>query len=103
MSFAVTAAVAVGISAVSVFQQQQQAKKAADAQERANNMAREDARKAADDADQANNRASRKAPDIAALMAGNAMTKGVGSTMLTGPQGVASTGLTLGRNQLLGS
>jgi len=73
------------------------------AQERAQEQARADAAKAADQADQATNKANRKAPDLSALLAGNAMTKGVGSTMLTGPGGVGTSNLTLGRNQLLGS
>lgn len=103
MSFGVVASVAVGLMAVNTYQQSEQARKAADAQERANNQAREDARKAADQADQAANKANRKGPDLAALMAGNAMTKGVGSTMLTGPGGVAPNTLALGRNQLLGA
>jgi len=103
MSFGVVASVAVGLMAVNTYTQAEQARKAASAQERANNLAREDARKAADQADQAANKANRKGPDIAALMAGNAMTKGVGSTMLTGPQGVSTANLSLGRNQLLGA
>lgn len=103
MSFGVVASVAVGLMAVNTYQQSEQARKAADAQERANNQAREDARKAADQADQAANKANRKGPDLAALMAGNAMTKGVGSTMLTGPGGVAANTLALGRSQLLGA
>lgn len=102
MSFGVVASVAVGLMAVNTYQSAEQARKSASAQERANNQAREDARKAADQADQAANKANRKGPDLAALMAGNAMTKGVGSTMLTGPQGAAPA-LTLGRSQLLGA
>lgn len=75
---------------------------AASAQKKANAAALAEAKKTADLADQANNAANRKAPDLAALLAGNMLTKGVGSTMLTGPQGVASNSLTLGRNTLLG-
>lgn len=100
MSFGVVASV---VMAVNTYQQSEQARKVDDAQERANNQAREDARKAADQADQAANKANRKGPNLAALMAGNAMTKGVGSTMLTGPGGVAPNTLALGRSQLLGA
>lgn len=45
-----------------------------------------------------------KAPNIANLMKANkaANSRGISSTMLTGPQGVNPAALTLGRNQLLG-
>ena len=103
MSFGVVAAVAVGVSAVSAYASYQDQKKAVAAQEQANKQAAADAKRTADLADQATNKANRKTPDYAALLAGNAMTKGVGSTMLTGPSGVDASSLTLGRNQLLGS
>lgn len=61
------------------------------------------AKKQADLADQANNKANAKVPDIAALLAGNQAPGGVGSTMLTGPGGVDTSKLTLGRNTLLGA
>lgn len=102
MSMGIVASVAVGLMAVNTYQQAEQARKAAGMQERANKQARDDAAKAADQADQAANKANRQGPDLAALLAGNALTKGVGSTMLTSPQGVAPTNLSLGRNQLLG-
>lgn len=57
----------------------------------------------ADMADQANNKANAKTPDIAALLAGNRNPGGVGSTMLTGPGGVDTSKLALGRNTLLGA
>lgn len=60
-------------------------------------------RRQADLADQANNRANAKTPDIAALLAGNRNPGGVGSTMLTGPGGVDTSKLALGRNTLLGA
>jgi hypothetical protein len=55
-------------------------------------------------ADQANNRANAKTPDSAAAMAANIMAgkAGQSGTMLTGPQGIDPTQLTLGKNTLLG-
>lgn len=103
MSFGVVAAVAVGIGAISTINQMDQARKASNAQKDAQKQAAADARKQADLADQATNKANRKTPDLAALLAGNAMAKGVGTTSLTGPQGVDTSSLTLGKNQLLGS
>lgn len=46
-----------------------------------------------------------KAPNLAALIKANkaAMSKGVGSTNLTGARGVDPSALTLGRNSLLGA
>ena len=102
MSFGVVAAVAVGVSAVSAVMNYKQGKDALAEQKKANKRAAEEARRTADLADQATNKANRKGPNLANLMAGNAMTKGVGSTMLTGPAGVDTSSLTLGRNQLLG-
>lgn len=43
-----------------------------------------------------------RAPNISALVGANSQTAGVGSTMLTGPGGIAAAGLSLGRNSLLG-
>lgn len=102
MSMGVVAAVAVGLTAVNTYQQMEQSRKAANAQEEANKKAAAAAAKNADLADQATNKANAKTPDIAALLAGSAMTKGVGSTSLTGPQGVTPASLTLGRSTLLG-
>lgn len=102
MSFAIVATVGVGLMGAGMIMQQQNARDAAKAQKEANALALEQSKKTAEQAEQATNRANRKAPDMAAILAGNAMTKGVGSTMLTGPQGVASSNLTLGRSTLLG-
>lgn len=46
-----------------------------------------------------------KSPNIAALIKANkaAMSKGVGSTSLTGPRGIDPSALTLGKNSLLGA
>lgn len=43
-----------------------------------------------------------RAPNISAMIGANSQTAGVGSTMLTGPGGIAAAGLSLGRNSLLG-
>lgn len=50
------------------------------------------------------NQANQKTPDLAAIFGMNktAMGGGVGSTMLTGPGGVARGTLSLGKNTLLG-
>lgn len=51
------------------------------------------------------NKANQKAPDIAAMMSRNqdAMKGGIGTTFLTGAQGVAPSALTLGKSTLLGA
>jgi hypothetical protein len=53
----------------------------------------------------ATNAASQKTPDITSILsqAANASKVGVGSTMLTGPGGVAGSSLSLGKSTLLGS
>jgi len=102
MSFGVVAAVAVGVSAASAVMNYKNQKDAASEQKKANARATAEAKRTADLADQATNKANRKGPNIANLMAGNAMTKGVGSTSLTGPGGIDTSSLTLGRSTLLG-
>lgn len=67
------------------------------------------ARKDAADTKAANersiNQANQKTPNLAALFGANKMAGGggVGSTMLTGAQGVNSNSLSLGRSTLLGA
>jgi flagellar biosynthesis GTPase FlhF len=82
--------------------QQQQAAFAA--QEKAALEAQQRAEAQANLADQANNRANRKRPNVGAKLEANraASSKGAGSTMLTGPGGVDTGSLALGRNTLLG-
>lgn len=99
MSFAVAA---VGAATAYVAYQGYQANKANQQQRAYQESALEMSRKQADLADQANNKANAKTPDIAALLAGNKSPGGVGTTMLTGPGGVDTSKLTLGRNTLLG-
>ena len=43
-----------------------------------------------------------RTPNLGALASANAQPAGVGSTMLTGPGGIAAASLSLGRNSLLG-
>lgn len=74
------------------------------AQQAASAIAQQDAEAQAGLADQANNRANKKRPNVGARLEANqsASSKGGGSTMLTGPSGVDSGTLSLGRNTLLG-
>lgn len=102
MSFGVVAAVAVGTAAASAVMNYKNQRDAAKEQKKANERATAEAKRTADLADQATNKANRKGPNIANLMAGNAMTKGIGSTSLTGPAGVDPASLSLGRSTLLG-
>ena len=74
------------------------------AQESATAKATQDAERQANLADQANNRANKKRPNVGARLEANqaASTAGAGSTMLTGPGGVDTGSISLGRNTLLG-
>lgn len=69
-----------------------------------NDRAREAATATAQDAERATNRANAKTPDVAAMMAANALAgaSGQSGTMLTGPGGVDPSLLTLGKSTLLG-
>lgn len=99
MSFAVAAIAAGAYVGYTAYQ----ANKANQQQRAYQNAALDMSRKQADLADQANNKANAKMPDIAALLAANKAPGGAGSTMLTGPGGVDTSKLTLGRNTLLGA
>lgn len=101
MSFIVAAIATVAVSAgVSYVNGQKQQ----DAQRDAQAQAQRNADKAARDADIANNKANAKRPDISSLADQNAMAAkgGVGGTMLTGPGGIDTDSLKLGKNTLLG-
>lgn len=95
---------AIGLAALafgsSVYSGQQQAK----AQEKAQNQATQQAKSQEIAADQAFNAANKKKPDVANIMAQAQQDAqgGVGSTMLTGPQGVDASALKLGKSTLLG-
>ena len=70
----------------------------------ANDAAKSNALKTQQAADEANNRANAKSPDVTAMMSANLLAgkSGQSGTMLTGPQGVDASTLTLGKNTLLG-
>jgi hypothetical protein len=97
-ALAVTAAVGTAYSIYA-------GERAAGAQKDAANQARQAAGVQANLADQANNAANKKRPNLGAMMQGNqaAAMGGGASTMLTGPAGVDTTSLSLGKNTLLGS
>lgn len=71
---------------------------------RAGAQAKTQALATAQQADEANNRANAKTPDSAAAMATAILAGKAGNsgTMLTGPQGIDPTQLTLGKASLLG-
>lgn len=96
-----SAAILGGVMLGNSVMQQQQAKKAADAQKEAQQATLAEAKKNADLQDQATNKANAKTPDIAALLKQN--TGGPGSTMLTGSGGIDPGTLMLGRSTLLGA
>jgi uncharacterized protein HemX len=108
MSFGFTAAtwmaIGAGTSAAVAINSSNEAGFAADRQKSAQEQATKAAQKQAGLADQANNAANQKAPNMQALLSDNAMAAkgGISGTMLTGPSGIDSKSLTLGKNTLLG-
>jgi hypothetical protein len=96
-----TAALGVGGMAAMQIHQGEQARKA---QNHANDAAKIAADKATTEADQAFNRANQKKPNVAGMAADTlaGASAGVGSTLLTGAQGVDPSGLMLGKKTLLG-
>lgn len=109
MSFGWTAAtwlaIGAGVAAAGTVASVVQGDKARSSQNKANDAAKAAAQTNAQQADEANNRANGKSPDSAASMAANILAgkAGQSGTMLTGPQGIDPTQLTLGKNTLLGS
>jgi len=81
-----------------------QGERAAKAQKNAQAQALQQSQKAARQADIANNKANRKRPNSGAILdaAKQAGKGGQSGTMLTGPQGVDSSSLSLGKSTLLG-
>lgn len=75
------------------------------AQAKANSQAEDNAKKQLKAAEEANNRANQKHPDTSALLsaAQQAGKSGASGTMLTGPQGVSASDLSLGKSTLLGA
>lgn len=102
MSWAITAvAAAVAVSAgVSYYNGQQQAA----AQKRAANQAQANADKQGKLAEEAMQRENQKKPDTMALLSAAQQSgrAGPSGTMLTGPQGIDPSALSLGRSTLLG-
>ena len=98
---AVMAAAAVAGTAIAYSQGQSQ-KKAARA---ANDQAQAQANKQAKAAEEATNRANQKTANIDGALGAAAASNGAGAsgTMLTGPQGIDASALTLGKNTLLGN
>ena len=104
MSGAVTAVVAVAsLANAALSYKQGQAQQSA--AQKAANAARANADKQAQQAEQAMNAANQKKPDTSVLLSAvqQAGKGGVSGTTLTGPAGVPSDTLTLGRSTLLGS
>lgn len=105
MAFGWTAAtwmaISAGVGALSTIKQADTARRVGN---QANDAAKENALKTQQQADQANNRANAKSPDVTAMMSANLLAgkAGQSGTMLTGPQGVDASTLTLGKNTLLG-
>lgn len=103
MSGAVTAviATAAAVGTVLSYEQGRQQKKAA---ENAARQAQENALRQEKAAQEAANRANQRRPDTMAALdaARQAGRAGSSGTMLTGPQGVDPSALTLGKNTLLG-
>lgn len=105
MSLGISAAAWLGIAAtaVSTTASMHNANMAQKQQTSAQNQAKEAALKQEKLAEQDMNRLNRKAPNLQNILADNANSRaGVSGTMLTGPQGVSSSALSLGRNSLLG-
>lgn len=101
MSFGWTAAVwtaiGVGVSAVGTVSSM-------DSQRKAGNQAKDAAAASARAAEEAQNKANARKPDTAAAMAAAILAgkSGQSGTMLTGPSGIDTNSLMLGRATLLG-
>jgi len=101
MSMVYIAVASLAVGAVSTAYSADSSRKASN---KANDAAKANALENQKQADEANNRANAKTPDSAAAMAANVLAgkAGQSGTMLTGPQGVDPTSLTLGKSTLLG-
>jgi hypothetical protein len=94
----------LAVTAGGTVAQMSASKKALNAQKAAAAQSETAATQAAAEAERANNAANQKKPNVAGIIAeaSRRARGGVGSTMLTGPQGVAGSTLSLGRTSLLG-
>ena len=100
----VLAGAALAIAATGTGYSIYQGERAAEAQEKAQRMSMAEAQKTARAADEATNRANQKRPNANAILAAaqQAAKGGMGGTLLTGPQGVNTGELSLGKSTLLG-
>lgn len=103
MALAISAVVGVATAAMAV--QYDAQRDALKAQQRAQDEAKRQAKLQAQQAERDFNRVNQKKPNVAAMMGANAAAAsgGAGSTMLTGPQGVDTSTMRLGRTTLLGA
>lgn len=102
MSFGWTAAtwIAIGSMAATAYQ----AKETRVSNSRSMRQQADIAKSQQQAADQAQNKANAKSPDVSGILgaAGRASGGGQAGTLLTGPQGLDATSLTLGKSTLLG-
>ena len=96
--------VAAAVATVFVADQQKSAEENKNRQKAAQAQALKNAQNTADQADQAFNAANKKKPNVQGIMDGIALSAqgGQSGTMLTGPMGIDSSKLSLGRSTLLG-
>lgn len=103
---ALTAAAIIGAAALaaSTGYSIYEGERAADRQKDAQRQSMAQAKQTAQSADEANNRVNQKRPNFKAILsaAHQAARGGMGGTLLTGPQGVSSSELSLGKSTLLG-
>lgn len=94
------AGAAIAGAGTAVYTANKQAKSAKAANQQNERLAAAEAQRS----EQQFNKANQKTPDIAAMFSRNqdAMKQGIGTTFLTGAQGVAPSNLTLGKTTLLG-
>jgi hypothetical protein len=104
LGFTAAELIVVGIAAAGVGATVYGADKARSASNKAMDQQKAQAAITAKAAEQATNKANAKSPDSSAMLSANmqAGQAGQGSTMLTGPQGVDPSTLTLGKTTLLG-
>ena len=100
-----TAAAGTGYSVYAGEQGKKAQKQAMEQQQQMQSAATREAEAQATRSEQAMRRASQQTPDVAGIMAAaqEGAAGGPSATMLTGPQGVDPSQLSLGRNTLLGS
>lgn len=105
MSLAVTAVFVAAVgTGYSIYSGERAASQQAAAQRQAKAQAEAQAEKDAKAADEANNRANQKDPNTNALLSASRQAGKLGgaSTLLTGPTGIDTSALSLGRSTLLG-